>query len=223
MAMKHIKGYSQALLESLSQDELNSRLLDASDKEKLEEVRLLLDMGAQVDAEDDTKKTPLHWAAWNGHIEIARLLIKRGAQVDAEDKYKQTPLHMAAYNGHTGVARLLIERGAQVDAVNADKQTPLHWAAKNGHTGVARLLIERGAQVDAEDVDKWTPLHIARWTNAHKMFSKLVILRGADPFKAFDGPDEIIEFFKGDISWMPEELKSKMKKRSRSRGAFGRF
>jgi ankyrin repeat protein len=187
--MKNIKTYSQALLESSDQDELNNGLLDAARDGNLEEVRSLIDRGARVDAEDNIKRTPLHRAAWRGQAEVAGLLIDRGARVDAEDNIKWTPLHWAAAYDRTEVMRLLLDRGANVDAEDAAKQTPLHFAALHGHVEVAGLLIDRGA----------------------------------DPFKAFDGLDEIIEFFKGDISWMPEELKAKVERRVRSRGAFGSF
>jgi hypothetical protein len=53
--------------------------------------------------------------------------------------------------------------------------------------------------------------------------ARLLILNGADALKAFDDVNAMIEFFNGDISWMPEELKSKLKRRMRSRGAFGTF
>jgi len=187
--MRNIKTYSQALLESSDQDELNGRLLSASGEGNLEEVKSLLDRGANVNAEDHIKQTPLHMAAWFDSTEIARLLLDRGARVDAEDDEKETPLHRAAYSGRTAVARLLIDRGANVNAEDGDKWTPLHMAARNGHTEVAKLLI----------------------------------LNGADPFKAFDDPNVIIDFFDGSIGWMPEELKAKVERRVRSRGAFGSF
>ena len=85
-----------------------------------------------------------------------------------------------------------------------------------------RNLLDRGAQVDAEDAYKNTPLHMAA-LNGHTEVARLLILRGADPFKAFDGLDDIIDFFDGSIGWMPEVLKAKLERRVRSRGAFGRF
>ena len=187
--MINIKRYTDHLKESSDQRELNNGLLYASQEGNLEEVKSLLDRGANVNAEGVYKWTPLHRAALNGHTEVARLLIDRGANVNAENGAKQPPLHKAALNGHREVAKLLIDRGARVDAEDVDKDTPLHWATSRGHIEVARLLI----------------------------------LHGADPFRAFDGLDEIIEFFKGDIGWMPEELKAKLERRVRSRGAFGRF
>jgi len=95
-------------------------------------------------------------------------------------------------------------------------------AAGNGIIENVRLFLDAGANVDAEDHIKQTPLHRAA-RNGHTEVAKLLILNGADPFKAFDDPNVMIKFFNGDISWMPEELKAKVERRVRSRGAFGRF
>ncbi|GMH37753.1 hypothetical protein BSKO_05626 [Bryopsis sp. KO-2023] len=46
---------------------------------RLDLVRALLLMGANVGAVDDWERTPLHWAALRGHTEIARELLEKGS------------------------------------------------------------------------------------------------------------------------------------------------
>ena len=131
----------------------------------LEVVRLLLERGANVNAQNTDelwwreRRTPLHFAAQNGHLDVVRLLLERGANVNAETSGVAgwTPLHFAAQNGHLEVVRVLLERGANVNAQttlfweDADaRRTPLHYATKNGHLEVVRLLLERGANVNAQ-------------------------------------------------------------------------
>ena len=41
-----------------------------------EVVRLLLEAKAEVDSKDSFGKTPLSWAAHNGHVEVVKLLEK---------------------------------------------------------------------------------------------------------------------------------------------------
>ena len=67
----------------------------------------LLFVGASVDTENSANWTPLHAAAFDGHIDVANVLLKAGASVDAETQYGWTPLHLAAANGNTDVAKIL--------------------------------------------------------------------------------------------------------------------
>jgi ankyrin repeat protein len=63
---------------------------------KADIVRLLIDRGAEVDAQDETHITPLHLAAFWGSVEAVRLLIQHGADVTAQDGSSMTPLHSAS-------------------------------------------------------------------------------------------------------------------------------
>ena len=111
----------------------------------LDVVRLLIEKGADANAEDKYKRTPLHLAAMSGHLEVVRLLTGKGADATAEDTNKRTPLLLAAKNGHLDVVGLLIEKGADVAAKDKHRRTPLLLAAENSHLEVVRLLIEEGA------------------------------------------------------------------------------
>lgn len=80
---------------------------------------------AYVDAEDGT--TPLHHAAWHGHVDVVRLLLQHGARPQAQNADGSTPLHWAAMNGHPEVARLLLAVGPEVVHVKTvTGETPYH-------------------------------------------------------------------------------------------------
>jgi len=70
-------------------------------------VKLLLDKGANVNAEDEDGDTPLHWAARYGKTGLARILLRRGADAKALDKKYRTPARVADDNGHRELAELL--------------------------------------------------------------------------------------------------------------------
>jgi ankyrin repeat protein len=70
------------------------------------EVRRLAD----VNVRGADGRTPLHWAARNGHVEVLRTLAELGADVHAQSESGQTPLHHAASKGHVEAARTLVER-----------------------------------------------------------------------------------------------------------------
>jgi ankyrin repeat protein len=54
-------------------------------------------------------RTPLSWAAEEGHAAVVKLLLATGkVDVDSKDNYDGlTPLSRAARNGHEAVAKLL--------------------------------------------------------------------------------------------------------------------
>ncbi|KKP00475.1 hypothetical protein THAR02_07420 [Trichoderma harzianum] len=64
-----------------------------------------------LDARDSDGRTPLSYAAKNGHDEIAQFLLAKGADAESGGNDGQTPLHRAALSGNSGVVRLLLAAG----------------------------------------------------------------------------------------------------------------
>eukprot|EP00928_Gymnodinium_smaydae_P055082 TRINITY_DN38705_c0_g1_i1.p1 TRINITY_DN38705_c0_g1~~TRINITY_DN38705_c0_g1_i1.p1 ORF type:complete len:645 (+),score=142.97 TRINITY_DN38705_c0_g1_i1:44-1978(+) len=141
---------------------------------------LLLDKGADANAEDKHLATPLHFAASAGHREAARTLICRGgAEVSRRDRWQNTPLHRAAENGQANVAKLLLEHGAGGDAKDAWGATPLHRAVGRGQRSVVEALLGSGcADLEAEDRSGLRPLHIAAQRGDYAL-ARLLLESGA--------------------------------------------
>ena len=70
-------------------------------------VQLLVEKGADVGSKDKDGRTPLSWAAENGHEAVVKLLVEKGANVDSKDNSGRTPLSLAAKKGHEAVVQLL--------------------------------------------------------------------------------------------------------------------
>ena len=64
----------------------------------IEIARLLLDLGADVNATDDWTWTPLHYSCFVKAPEISRLLIERGADVNRRTRLDTTPLHTTRHD-----------------------------------------------------------------------------------------------------------------------------
>ena len=73
-------------------------------------------------------KTPLLYAARDGHLDTVKLLLGSGANIERSDANGVTALLMAILNNQIPVGRLLIEKGASVNTSDWYGQTPL-WAA----------------------------------------------------------------------------------------------
>lgn len=102
---------------------LHAALLSYSHKEMVE---LLISRGADVNAGDDSKRTPLHYAAMSGLMSEAELLLANGAEVNARDYKSQTPMHIAVEWNHLDMVQLLVANDADINAIGG--VTPLRLA-----------------------------------------------------------------------------------------------
>ena len=115
----------------------------------IEAVKKHLAAGANVNALDSSRQTPLHHAVNLNKKETAEFLIAKGADLNAIDDAGWTPLHLAAFFGMNEIAKLLIAKGADVNVKNSGK-TPLDWAIKQNHTETADLLRKHGGKTKKE-------------------------------------------------------------------------
>ena len=70
-------------------------------------LRFLLEHGADINAQSQSGRTPLHRASMNGALEVVHLLLENGADVEAKDNVGETALQFAADRGHDEVVELL--------------------------------------------------------------------------------------------------------------------
>lgn len=89
--------------------------------------------------------TPLHLAAFFGHLEAARTLMNAGADTGAVSRngMRNTPLHAAAAGRHSDVARLLLERGADGLVLDAGDYSARAIAEQNGLADVVAAIDAR--------------------------------------------------------------------------------
>lgn len=92
-------------------------------------LRLLTADPSLVCSCDEDGYTPLHRAAYSGHVEVVRALLASGASVDPRTIDGWTPLHSACRWSHVAVASVLLQHGAELNAQTNGGLTPLHLAA----------------------------------------------------------------------------------------------
>ena len=142
-------------------------------------MKFLLDHGADVNAANHRKSTPLFWAI--DDESKVRLLIDRGADVNARTVDGRTLVYQAALLGDgVHILQTLLDKGARPDVKTLVGMTPLMAAASRANTGVMRLLIAKNSDVNARNGAGATALMEAAQTgNAEAV--RMLLARGADP------------------------------------------
>jgi ankyrin repeat protein len=126
---------------------LIDKLFTATEGYYIEEVKRLIDDGADVNAVDNKGYTALMIAVLGNHLEIVEILIKAGANVNARSKWGDTALMFAALAGNNiDMIGLLIKAGADVNAKNDLNGTALRNATYFHFYEIVEILKSCGAK-----------------------------------------------------------------------------
>lgn len=143
----------------------------------------LLARGADPNAPDLHKQTPLHIAAQKRHADVLKTLLgsPKLRDANARNYLDRTPLFLAAYFGSTRVVSVLVQhlqaRGLKTDIADRFGWTPLHAAFDNAE--IAAQLIDRGAaDIDAVTDDGRTTLYLAVQGDRFDV-ARVLVSRGA--------------------------------------------
>jgi ankyrin repeat protein len=74
---------------------------------KLDCVKLLLNLGANINEPDYEKRTPLHWAVYQKHKKMVKFLALQGANLIVKNNDDETALDIAINNGYSDLVQIL--------------------------------------------------------------------------------------------------------------------
>ena len=111
-------------------------------------VRLLLDHGANINAQGGKYGNALQAACYEGHEMIIRLLLDHGADVNAQGGTYGNALQTAccSYDENETIVRLLLDRGAIVNDHDEGRSSKaLQEATDWDYRAIVQLLLDHGA------------------------------------------------------------------------------
>jgi uncharacterized protein len=130
-------------------------------------VRALVDAGADVDLQDDTRSNAFLAVGETGNVDVLREVLRGRPDLMRTNRFGGTALIPAADRGHVEMVRALLQTDVDIDHVNDLGWTALLEAVILGdggpaHQEIVRLLVAAGARTDLADRDGVTPLEHAR-------------------------------------------------------------
>ncbi len=161
----------------LSRDDKNSALIDNIYANKIDEIKLLIDCGADIEVENRFGYTPLMIAIYYDKLAIVKFLIAKGGNIEAKDKYGYTPLMITACYGMVDFMRVLLDSGVNLEAKDKNGNTALMMGVHFGIIEVVRILIDNGANIEAKDNYNYALSMVAAY-NGRADIMKLLIDQG---------------------------------------------
>ncbi len=167
----------------------------AAEKNYCELAELLVNAGANIDAEVTWGMTPLQWAANMGSRDVAEILLAHGARpqlnmwcaaglgmLDVVQSFWDSPNTLKPGAGQTRSRDLGNGKWGKAPPPESYQELvseAFYIAARNGHVEVARFLLEKGADINCRGFFGAPGLHWAA-INGHKPMVEFLIAHGAD-------------------------------------------
>ncbi|KAG7241268.1 hypothetical protein INR49_025786, partial [Caranx melampygus] len=168
--------------EETLKDQPAELLLWAAEHNRLSTVhRLLTTHPLLVHCCDEDGYTPLHRAAYSGHVNVVSALIAAGSKVNPRTIDGWTPLHSACCWSRVAVVSVLLQHGADLNGQTNGGLTPLHLAASHNsstktdtaHT-LELLLSQRHLRPGLHSSSKETAGEVARRSGPHHFLFEMV-------------------------------------------------
>ncbi|PZC88995.1 multiple ankyrin repeat protein single kh domain protein, partial [Pyrenophora tritici-repentis] len=142
-------------------------------------TRLLLEQGADVNAQGGVYGNALQAASAGGHEQVVKMLLDKGADVNAQGGEYGNALQAASAKGQEQVVKMLLDKGANVNAQGGEYGNALQAASAKGQEQVVKTLLDNGADVNAQGGFYGNALQAAS-ARGYEQVVKMLLDKGAD-------------------------------------------
>ena len=143
-------------------------------------IEELVGAGAQINATDENRRTPLFTAVSCKNQRAGKILLELGADPSTVDNEGCTPLAAACKKKHAGLQSLLVQFGGnEANAGKREETAIMLDAAQNGNTLLIRKLATSGINIEARRADGSTALMLAA-EHEHTQTAEEIIHLGAN-------------------------------------------
>eukprot|EP01084_Bolivina_argentea_P018415 34291_1 len=132
----------------------NSFLLTVQENNYIECMKLLIEMGADLNIQDKNGKGALIFAIIEGNLEVLKLLIENGANINITDKHGITPLMAAVLSRQINCVKMLVEHNANVNLKNKVGATALMHSLDKGYNEITKIIMQ-SSDIDLSITDNF--------------------------------------------------------------------
>lgn len=108
----------------------------------IKSVKEYIEMGINVNLQDERKRTPLMIAAYKNDIKMVKLLVDNDANVNIQDEKLNSPFLYAGANGMLDIVKLTYKKADTRNVLNIFGGNALIPACEKGHLGTVKFLLE---------------------------------------------------------------------------------
>lgn len=140
-------------------EEGQTPLFWAAERGRVDTILQLLERGADINAVDGCKMSPLSRACAQCSVHVntplVKMLVEKGADIHSKDELGMTALHHAAREGHMEIVDTLLKKGAKASVRDGSGENALDMAMRyNKGDKVVDLLRRNMGMISWDAIDR---------------------------------------------------------------------
>lgn len=163
----------------------SNSLLIAVDRNYPRLIKLLLELGVDVNTKNAQGISPLLWAVTKNNLSLVKTLLSYGADPNTQDNQGWTPLILASQNNNLSIVKILVSKGANINSVNFEGSNALFWAIRNGSLELVNYLVNQKTNIKHINTKNESVLHVASQYGKDEIL-ELLLKKDSSLINSFD-------------------------------------